>query len=55
MLFVKLVWVVSDLVWCSGRTGNMSKAELDWPGKFVEKGRGRMGSIADGGLIGWCG
>jgi hypothetical protein len=35
MLFAKLAWAVSDLVWRSGRTGNMPKVELDWPGKFV--------------------
>jgi hypothetical protein len=55
MLFAKLARAVSDFVWRSGRTGNMPKVELDWPGKFVEKGRGRMGSIDDGGSNGWCG
>jgi hypothetical protein len=55
ILFVELARVVSDLVWCSGRTGNMLKVELDWPGKFVDKGRGRMESIANGDSIGWCG
>jgi hypothetical protein len=47
--------VVSDLVWHSDRTSNMPKVELDWPSKFVEKGKGMMWSIADGGSIGWCG
>jgi hypothetical protein len=49
MLFVELARAVNDLVWRSGRIGNMPKVELDWPGKFVEKGRGKMGSIADEG------
>jgi hypothetical protein len=38
MLFAKLAWAVSDLVWRSGRTGNMPKVELDWPGKCVIPG-----------------
>jgi hypothetical protein len=55
MLFVELARAVSDLVWRSGRTDNMLKVEFGWPGMFVEKGRGRMGSIVDGGSIVWCG
>jgi hypothetical protein len=52
MLFVELVRVVSDLVWRTGRTGILPKVELDRPGKFVEKGRGRMGETTSDQFLG---
>jgi hypothetical protein len=54
MLFTELARVVSDLLCCNRRTDNMSEVKLDWFGKFVKKGRGRMVSIADGGSIVRC-
>jgi hypothetical protein len=49
MLFAERAKVVGGSFWRNGRTDNKLKVELDWRGRLVEKVRGKMESIVDGG------
>jgi hypothetical protein len=57
MLFVELAKVMDDLLWRSGRIGNMAEVGLSCFGKLVvERAKDRMKNIAGSERpIAWCG
>jgi hypothetical protein len=56
ILFEEQVELVAGSFCHNGRTDNKPEVELDWVGRHVEKARGKMESIVDGGGSAvWCG
>jgi hypothetical protein len=56
LLFVERAELVGGSFWHNGRTDNKTEVELDCHGRHVEKARGKMESIVDGGgSTVWCG